>query len=87
MKTPENPRKPLKHLGQHRSDDARRLEAGKKAEVLVSVIDRYLVLLTDTVTVSSLARKQRKDAEVAESAEGAEEHSAAEPQPKGFNHG
>ena len=32
------------------------MEAGKKAEVLVSVIDRYLVLLTDTVTVSSLAR-------------------------------
>ena len=36
------------------------------AEVLVSVIDRYLVLLTDTVTVSSLTRNQRREAEVAE---------------------
>ena len=39
-----------------------------KAEVLVSVIDRYLALLTDTVTVSSLARNQCRDAEVAEGA-------------------
>ena len=34
----------------------------------MSVIDRYLVLLADTVTVSSLARNQRRDAEVAEGA-------------------
>jgi len=33
-------------------DEARSVRAAKKTEVLVSVIDRYLVLLTDTVTVS-----------------------------------
>jgi hypothetical protein len=36
--------------------------------VLLSVIDRYLVLVADTVSVSSLARNQRRDAEAAEGA-------------------
>jgi len=51
-----------------RQTEIRSVREAKKVEVLVSVIDRYLVLLTDTVTVSSLARNQRRDAEVAEGA-------------------
>src|SRR5712675_608804 len=38
-----------------RQTEIQSVKEAKKAEVLVSVIDRYLVLLTDTVTVLSQA--------------------------------
>ena len=45
-----------------RQTEIRSVREAKKAEVLVSVIDRYLVLLTDTVTVLIKGRAGDGDA-------------------------